>query len=170
MNRFYKKPKQETIQKRQLEFSKKYTPEIKWLETNPIAKNDNFLMDMLKVLKSGERPFSEKMHMSVKKAMTNPRFDIKKNIELKGKIEAIKQKVEVLVDLVRSVDEHKGEYYIQNYSAIRFVRSIQNQLEDGRYLSKKQLVALNKVFKRYNTSMDKLINDNKSKGAQNGKK
>ena len=170
MNRFYKKPNKETIQKRQLEFSKKYTPEIKWLETNPIAKNDNFLMDMLKVLKSGERPFSEKMHMSVKKAMTNPRFDIKKNIELKGKIDAIKQKVEVLVDLVRSVDEHKGEYYIQNYSAIRFVRSIQNQLEDGRYLSKKQLVALNKVFKRYNTSMDKLINDNKPKRSQNDEK
>ena len=170
MNKFYKKPNKETIQKRQLEFSKKYTQEIKWLETNPTVKNDNFLMDMLKVLKSGERPFSEKMHMSVKKAMTNPRFDIKKNIELKGKIDAIKQKVDVLVDLVKSVDEHKGEYYIQNYSAITFVRSIQNQLDEGRYLSKKQLQALNKVFKRYTTSMDKLINDNKQKGAQNGKK
>lgn len=170
MNRFYKKPSKETIQKRQLEFSKKYTQEITWLENNQIAQKDNFLKDMLNVLKSGERPFSEKMHMSVKKAMTNPRFDIKKNIELKGKIDAIKQKVEVLVDLVRSVDEHKGEYYIQNYSAIRFVRSIQNQLEDGRYLSKKQLVALNKVFKRYNTSMDKLINDNKPKRSQNDEK
>jgi len=170
LNRFYKKPSKETIQKRQLEFSKKYTQEITWLENNQIAQKDNFLKDMLNVLKSGERPFSEKMHMSVKKAMTNPRFDIKKNIELKGKIDAIKQKVEVLVDLVRSVDEHKGEYYIQNYSAIRFVRSIQNQLEDGRYLSKKQLVALNKVFKRYNTSMDKLINDNKPKRSQNDEK
>ena len=170
MNRFYKKPKKETIQKRQLEFSKKYTQEIKWLETNPIAKNDNFLMDMLNVLKSGERPFSEKMHMSVKKAMTNPRFDIKKNIELKGKIDAIKQKVDVLVDLVRSVDEHKGDYYVQNYSAIGFVRSIRDQLDDGRYLSKKQLQGLNKVFKRYTKSMDKIINDNKPKGAQNGKK
>ena len=67
MNRFYKKPKKETIQKRQLEFSTKYTPEIKWLETNPIAIKDNFLMDMLNVLKTGDRPFSEKMHMSVKK-------------------------------------------------------------------------------------------------------
>ena len=170
MNRFYKKPSKETIQKRQLEFSKKYKQEITWLENNQIAQKDNFLKDMLNVLKSGERPFSEKMHMSVKKAMTNPRFDIKKNIELKGKIDAIKQKVDVLVDLVRSVDEHKGEYYIQNYSAIRFVRSIQNQLEDGRYLSKKQLQALNKVFKRYSKSMDKLINDNKPKGDQNGNK
>ena len=170
MNRFYKKPKKETIQKRQLEFSKKYTQEIKWLETNPIAKKDNFLMDMLNVLKSGERPFSEKMHMSVKRAMTNPRFDIKKNIELKGKIDAIKQKVEVLMELVRSVDEHKGDYYVQNYSAIGFVRSIRDQLDDGRYLSKKQLQALNKVFKRYTKSMDKLINDNKPKGDQNGKK
>ena len=170
MNRFYKKPNKETIQKRQLEFSKKYTPEIKWLESNQIAQKDNFLKDMLNVLKSGERPFSEKMHMSVKKAMTNPRFDIKKNIELKGKIDAIKQKVDVLVDLVKSVDEHKGDYYVQNYSAIGFVRSIQEQLEGGRYLSKKQLQALNKVFKRYTKSMDKLINDNKPKGAQNGKK
>ena len=170
MNRFYKKPKKETIQKRQLEFSKKYTPEITWLETNQIAQKDNFLKDMLNVLKSGERPFSEKMHMSVKKAMTNPRFDIKKNIELKGKIDAIKQKVEVLVDLVRSVDEKKSSYYVDNYSAIGFVHSIQEQLESGRYLSKKQLLALNKVFKRYTKSMDKLINDNKPKGAQNGKK
>ena len=82
MNRFYKKPSKETIQKRQLEFSKKYKQEITWLENNQIAQKDNFLKDMLNVLKSGERPFSEKMHMSVKKAMTNPRFDIKKNIEL----------------------------------------------------------------------------------------
>ena len=168
MNRFYKKPNKETIQKRQLEFSKKYTPEITWLENNQIAQKDNFLKDMLNVLKSGERPFSEKMHMSVKKAMTNPRFDIKKNIELKGKIDAIKQKVDVLVDLVKSVDEHKGDYYIQNYSAITFVRSIQNQLDEGRYLSKKQLQALNKVFKRYTKSMDKIINDNKQKGVNNG--
>ena len=144
MNRFYKKPKKETIQKRQLEFSKKYTQEITWLENNQIAQKDNFLKDMLNVLKSGERPFSEKMHIAVRKAMSNPRFDIKTNIELKGKIDAIKQKVEVLVDLVRSVDEHKGEYYVQNYSAIHFVRSIQNQLESGRYLSKKQLQGLNK--------------------------
>ena len=170
MNRFYKKPKKETIQKRQLEFSKKYTPEITWLENNQIAQKDNFLMDMLNVLKTGNRPFSEKMHIAVRKAMSNPRFDIKKNIELKGKIDAIKQKVEVLVDLVRSVDEHKGEYYVQNYSAITFVRSIQNQLDEGRYLSKKQLQALNKVFKRYTTSMDKLINDNKPKGVNNDKK
>ena len=100
--------------------------------------------------------------------MTNPRFDIKKNIELKGKIVAIKQKVEVLRELVRSVDEHKSEYYIQNYSAISFVRSIQEQLESGRYLSKKQLLALNKVFKRYTKSMDKIINENKQKGVNNG--
>ena len=170
MNRFYKKPNKETIQKRQLEFSKKYTQEITWLENNQIAQKDNFLMDMLKVLKSGERPFSEKMHIAVRKAMTNPRFDIKKNIELKGKIDAIKQKVEVLVDLVRSVDEHKGDYYVQNYSAIHFVRSIQNQLDSGRYLSKKQLQALNKVFKRYNTSMDKILNNNKQKGVNDDKK
>ena len=170
MNRFYKKPKKETIQKRQLEFSKKYTPEIKWLETNPIAKNDNFLMDMLNVLKSGERPFSEKMHMSVKKAMTNPRFDIKKNIELKGKIDTIKKKVDILIYLVRSVDEKKSSYYVDNYSAIGFVHSIRNQLDEGRYLSKKQLQALNKVFKRYTKSMDNIINDNKPKGVNNDKK
>ena len=170
MNRFYKKPKKETIQKRQLEFSTKYTPEIKWLENNPIAIKDNFLMDMLNVLKTGDRPFSEKMYMSVKKAMTNPRFDIKKNIELKGKIDAIKQKVEVLVDLVRSVDEKKSSYYVDNYSAIGFVYSIREQLESGRYLSKKQLLALNKVFTRYTKSMDKIINDNKQKqkGVNNG--
>ena len=67
------------------------------------------------------------MHIAVRKAMTNPRFDIKKNIELKGKIDAIKQKVEVLVDLVRSVDEKKSSYYVDNYSAIGFVHSIQEQ-------------------------------------------
>ena len=170
MNRFYKKPKKETIQKRQLEFSKKYTPEITWLENNQIAQKDNFLMDMLNVLKTGNRPFSEKMHIAVRKAMSNPRFDIKTNIDFEEAIDAIKQKVEVLVDLVTSVDEKKGDYYIQNYSAIHFVRSIQNQLESGRYLSKKQLQGLNKVFKRYTKSMDKIINDNKPKGAQNGKK
>jgi len=168
LNRFYKKPSKETIQKRQLEFSTKYTPEIKWLENNPIATKDNFLMDMLNVLKTGDRPFSEKMHMSVKQAMTNPRFDLKKNIELKGKIDTIKKKVEVLSELVYSVDEKKNSYYRENYSALPFVHSIKSQLESGRYLSKKQLLALNKVFTRYTKQMDTIINDNKQKGVNNG--
>ena len=48
-------------EQRKLDYSKTYNKEIKWLESNVYAKNNSFLMEMLEILKSGSRNFTEKM-------------------------------------------------------------------------------------------------------------
>ena len=146
-------------EQRKLDYSKTYNKEMKWLESNIYAKENSFLMDMLEILKSGSRNFSEKMLKAVHKSMQNPAYDITKRIELESKAGSIKQRLEMIEELVYKVDEFKGEFYVDNYSPIKFVRSLKSQLKRNLTLSSKQLGALNKVYKRYIKMLDKIEND-----------
>ena len=55
----------------------------------------------------------------------------------------------MVLGLVKEVDEGKDDYYIKNYSAKPFVTSIMGQLKKRGKLSEKQMVGLNKVYKKY---------------------
>ena len=146
---FYKKPKPETIESRKLEYAETYEKEIKWLSTNQIALKEKFLSDMLRVLKTGNRPFSEKMHNSVLKSMKNPKYDEIAMIERKDKMKPILEKINRVWELVAEVDEGKNDWYLANYSALPFVNSLKDQFERNAMLSEKQMSALNKVYKKY---------------------
>ena len=80
------------MEQRKLEYAEKYKDEIKWLSTNQIALKESFMSDMLNVLKTGNRPFSEKMHNAVLKSMKNPKYDELKMIERKDKMKPILEK------------------------------------------------------------------------------
>ena len=125
---FYKKAKPETIKKRKEEYAELYKEEIKWLSTNDLVKGNNFLLDMLLILKTGKRPFSEKMLGAVRKAMKDPRYDVVEGIRRKQKIQPILDKVNVLYDLVKEVDSDKSSYYQQNYSSLKFVKSLKKHI------------------------------------------
>tara|TARA_R100000789_G_C2956648_1_gene136702 strand:- start:133 stop:606 length:474 start_codon:yes stop_codon:yes gene_type:complete len=146
---FYRKPSNETMEKRRLEYAEKYEKEIKWLSTNQIALKEKFLSDMLRVLKTGNRPFSEKMHNSVLKSMKNPKYDEIAMIERKDKMKPILEKINRVWELVAEVDEGKNDWYLANYSALPFVNSLKEQFERNAMLSEKQMSALNKVYKKY---------------------
>jgi hypothetical protein len=146
---FYKKPKPETIESRKLEYAETYEKEIKWLSTNQIALKEKFLSDMLRVLKTGNRPFSEKMHNAVLKSMKNPKYDEIAMIERKDKMKPILEKINRVWELVAEVDEGKDDYYLANWSALPFVNSLKEQFERNAMLSEKQMSALNKVYKKY---------------------
>ena len=146
---FYRKPSNETMEKRRLEYAEKYEKEIKWLSTNQIALKEKFLSDMLRVLKTGNRPFSEKMHNSVLKSMKNPKYDEIAMIERKDKMKPILEKINRVWELVAEVDEGKNDWYLANYSALPFVNSLKEQFERNAMLSEKQMNALNSVFKKY---------------------
>ncbi|MAH42770.1 hypothetical protein CL614_03535 [archaeon] len=146
---FYRKPSNETMEKRRLEYAEKYEKEIKWLSTNQIALKEKFLSDMLRVLKTGNRPFSEKMHNSVLKSMKNPKYDEIAMIERKDKMKPILEKINRVWELVAEVDEGKDDYYLANWSALPFVNSLKEQFERNAMLSEKQMSALNKVYKKY---------------------
>jgi hypothetical protein len=151
---FYKKASEETIQFRKEEFANTFGKEIEWLSTNPIALKEKFLKDMLNVLQTGNRPFSEKMHAAVVKSMNSPKYDEIALIVRKEKLKPIYEKVNMVWELVAELDESKDDYYLKNHSALPFVDSIKIQLDKNGFLSEKQLNALNKIYKRYKKQWD----------------
>lgn len=156
---FYKKASDETMEKRKLEYAEKYSTEITWLSTNQIALKEKFLSDMLRVLKTGDRPFSEKMHNAVLKSMKNPKYDVLAMIERKDKMKPILEKINRVWELVAEVDEGKDDYYLANWSALPFVNSLKEQFEKNYMLSEKQMGALNKVYKKYKKRWEKKNNE-----------
>ena len=156
MNRFYRKPKPETMKKNREEYKKIYSEEIAWCKENiNLLKGNKFLVDMYAILITGSRKMSPKMIGAVQKAMTNPMYDPIKRIEKTQKMQPIIEKINRVWELVAEIDEEKDNYYLENFSALPFVNSIKEQAQKNLRLSEKQLTALNKVYKKYKEKFDK---------------
>ena len=147
---YYRKPKPET-QLKNRELNKEiYPTEIKWLKDNlNLLKDDKFMIDMYTILITGSRKMTPKMIESVRKNMNSPQYDTVQMIERQEKIKPILEKINMVLELVKEVDEGKDAYYVKNYSALSFVSSIMGQLKKRGKLSEKQMAGLNKVYKRY---------------------
>lgn len=154
-----KKPSKDTADARKNEFADKYKDEIKWLSENKLALKEKFLRDMLDVLQTGSRPFSEKMHHAVVKSMKSTKYDEFAMIKRKGDMKPILEKINRVWELVAELDGEKDDYYLQTYSALPFVNSLKEQFEKNYHLSEKQMNALNKVYKKYKKRWDKIQND-----------
>ena len=147
---YYHKPKPETQLKNREEYKKLYSTEIKWLKDNlTLLKDDKFMIDMYTILVTGSRKMTPRMIEVVRKNMDSPRYDPVAMIERQEKIKPILEKIQMVLELVKEVDEGKDDYYIKNYSPLSFVTSIMSQLKKRGKLSEKQMGGLNKVYKRY---------------------
>ena len=147
---FYRKTKPETKLKNREEYKNLYSTEIKWLKDNlNLLRDDKFMIDMYTILVTGSRKMTPKMIEAVKKNMNSPQYDTVQMIERQEKIKPILEKIHMVLELVKEVDEGKDDYYIKNYSAKPFVTSIMGQLKKRGKLSEKQMVGLNKVYKKY---------------------
>jgi hypothetical protein len=147
---YYHKPKPETKLKNREEYKELYPTEIKWLKENlTFLKDDKFMIDMYTILVTGSRKMSPKMIEAVRRNMNSPRYDPVAMIERQEKIKPILEKIHMVLQLVKEVDEGKDDYYIKNYSPLSFVTSIMNQLKGRGTLSEKQMAGLNKVYKKY---------------------
>ena len=147
---YYHKPKPETKLKNREEYKNLYSTEIEWLKENLfILKDDKFMIDMYTILVTGSRKMSPKMIEAVRRNMNSPRYDPVAMIERQEKIKPILEKIHMVLELVKEVDEGKDDYYIKNYSPLSFVTSIMNQLKGRGTLSEKQMAGLNKVYKKY---------------------
>ena len=156
MNRFYRKPKPETMKKNRETNKELYSKEIDWCKEHLEYIRDNkFLVEMYTILISGSRKMSPKMIGAVQKAMTNPMYDPIKRIEETQKMQPIIEKINRVWELVAEIDEEKDDYYLQNFSALPFVNSIKDQAQKNLRLSPKQMEALNKVYKKYKEKFDK---------------
>ena len=147
---YYRKSSPETKRKNREEYKNLYLTEIKWLKDNlNLLKDDKFMVDMYTILITGSRKMSPKMITAVRKNMNSPQYDTVKMIERQEKIKPILEKIHMVLELVKEVDEGKDPYYVANYSALSFVTSIMNQLKTRGKLSEKQMGGLNKVYKKY---------------------
>ena len=147
---YYRKTKPETKLKNREEYKKLYSTEIEWLKENLfILKDDKFMIDMYTILVTGSRKISPKMIEAVRRNMNSPQYDTVAMIERQEKIKPILEKINMVLELVKEIDEGKDDYYIKNYSPLSFVTSIMNQLKTRGKLSEKQMAGLNKVYKKY---------------------
>ena len=161
MNRFYRKPKPETMKKNRESNRELYSKEIEWCKEHLEEIKDNkFLMDMYLILITGNRKMSPKMIGAVQKAMTNPMYDTVKRLERMDKIQPILDKIEFVHTLVKSEDEGKSSWWINQYSALPFIKSVRSQLKKNGKLSEKQMQALNKIYKKYTKKDKKNVDKN----------
>ena len=154
----YRKPSKELMSKRRKEYEEKYESEIDWLIGNELINDNKFLMDMLEILVTGKRPFSDKMLNAVRKSMTSFRYDQIKREERKKEIQPQIKKLEsLLINILDQIstdvkdndlDGMKTKYY-HDKTNIKFISSIKDQLETNLSLTKKQMSIVNKIHNTY---------------------
>tara|TARA_B100000131_G_C17907683_1_gene529042 strand:- start:325 stop:789 length:465 start_codon:yes stop_codon:yes gene_type:complete len=151
MNRFYRKPKPETMKKNREFYQENFNDEIEWFKENlELIKGDKFLMDMYLILITGSRKMTPKMVDAVRRGMRNPMYNSVTRIERMEKIKPILEKIHMVKSIIQEKDKNKSDWWINKYSSINFVNSVEKQLQKNGKLSKKQMESLNKVYKRYN--------------------
>ena len=147
---YYRKTSPETKRKNREEYKNLYLTEIKWLKDNlTLLKDDKFMIDMYTILITGSRKMTPKMITAVRKNVNSPQYDVVTMIERQEKIKPILEKVQMVLELIKEVDEGKSDHYIKNYSPLSFVTSVMSQLKTRGKLSEKQMGGLSKVYKKY---------------------
>ena len=145
MNRFYRKPKPETMQKNREDYAKLYKEEIKWLKENlqTITETKNkFMIDMYTVLITGSRKITPKMSDAIKNGIkrcnNNPKFNPVLQTEAEAKLKPIMEKIAMVERLAES----------KNDKALGFIQNVKEYVKTNYRVTKKQMEALNKVYKR----------------------
>jgi len=145
MNRFYRKPKPETMQKNREEYAKLYKDEIKWFKENlqTLTETKNkFMIDMYTVLITGSRKLTPKMESAIingiSRCKNNPKFNTVLQIEAEAKLKPILEKIAMVEKLAES----------KNDKALGFIQNVREYVTNNYRVTKKQMEALNKVYKR----------------------
>ena len=145
MNRFYRKPKPETMKKNREVYADVFEEEIKWFKDNvgTLTKVKNkFLIEMYTILVSGSRKVTPKMadaiRNGIEKCKSNPNFNEDIRLEAEEKLKPILEKVA----MVERLAEQKGD------RALEFVQNVKQYVKNNYRITKKQMEGLNKVYKR----------------------
>ena len=144
MNKFYKKPKPETMKKNRELYAELYKDEIKWLSENfdKLQKHNKFLIEMCIILKTGGRKITPKMESAIKnsieKCKNNPLYNEVLRVEQEAKLQPILEKVAMVERLAES----------KNDRALEFIQNVKEYVTNNYRITKKQMEALNKVYKR----------------------
>ena len=145
MNKFYRKPKPETMKKNRETYVKLYKEEIKWLKNNiqTLTETKNkFMIEMYTILISGSRKITPKMADAIKNGIErckkHPKFNDVVRLEQESKLKPILEKIAMVEKLAES----------KNDKALGFIQNVKEYVKNNYRVTKKQMDALNKVYKR----------------------
>ena len=145
MNKFYRKPKPETMKKNRETYDKLYPNEIKWLKENleTLQETKNkFMIEMYTILVTGSRKITPKMADAImngiKRCQNNPRFNDDVRVEQEAKLKPILEKIVMVERLAEK----------KNDKAQTFVRSVKQYVQMNYRITKKEMEGLNKIYKR----------------------
>ena len=145
MNKFYRKPKPETIQKNRETYAELYKEEIKWFGENLqtlIETKNKFMIEMANILVTGSRKITPKMGDAIKNGISrcnnNPKFNTVLQIEAEAKLKPILEKIAMVEKLAES----------KNDKALGVIQNVREYVTNNYRVTKKQMEALNKVYKR----------------------
>ena len=152
MNRFYRKPKPETMKKNRETYAEAYEDEIKWLKDNlqTLTETKNkFMIEMYTILITGSRKITPKMESAIKnsisKCKNNPLYNEVARIEQEAKLQPILSKINVVLAMAEA----------KNDKAVDFIKNVENYVRTNYRITKKQMEALNKVHKRVSEDLFK---------------
>ena len=152
MNRFYSKPKPETMKKNRETYRKQYKDEILWLKTNlkKLTESKNkFLIDMYTILISGSRKITPKMESAIINGIIKCKNSPLYNEELRKDAEERLKPILEKIAMVERLAEQKGD------KAIDFIKNVKNYVKTNHRVTKKQMDSLNKVYKRVSEDLFK---------------
>ena len=145
MNPFYRKPKPETMKTNREIARTQYKEEMEWLKDNldTLTKTKNkFMIEMYTILVSGGRKITPKMADAIKNGIerckNNPKFNPLLQTEAKAKLQPILEKIA----MVERLAEQKND------KALEFIQNVKEYVKTSYHITKKQMTALNKVYKR----------------------
>ena len=150
MNKFYRKPKPETMRKNRESYKEIFKEEMSWLKDN-VSKltqyKHKFLIEMYSILITGNRKVTPKMATAIKnsivKCKKDPRYDETLQIEAKEKLHPILGKI----NIVKAMAEAKDDY------SVDFITDVERYVRDNFKITKKQMAGLNKVYKRLSDNL-----------------
>ena len=145
MNRFYRKPKPETMKKNRETYAELYKEEMKWLKDNlqTLTETKNkFMIEMYTILVSGSRKITPKMATAIANGIdrckSNPHFNEDVREYQEAKLKPILEKIA----MVERLADQKGD------RALEFVQNVKQYVKNNYRITKKQMEGLNKVYKR----------------------
>jgi len=136
--------------RRAIEYPVKYAKELAWLDSVPefLLIRNSFLVDMKKIMRTGERAVSKKMENYLRAIQSRQEYDPKTFASAKQSIDKTLEKLHGILHMIEEVDDE--DMRMKSWSAYGFVKSITEKFVAWHSpLTQKQMDALNRVYVKY---------------------
>ena len=152
MNRFYRKPKPETMRKNRETYKEVFKEEISWIKDNlqDLTQNKHkFLIEMYTILVTGSRKVTPKMASAIKSSIIKCQGDPRYNETVREVEEMRLKPIISKINMVLAMAEAKND------KAVDFIKNVDLYVRKNYRITKKQMEALNKVHKRVSENLFK---------------